>query len=72
MGYGSNFVNDVRGSPGCRAAGASDRWSTPLDGQSGDLRTVEDMQKACSHLWREQIRRKIAGLLLRVREIVGK
>jgi len=65
------FVNDVRSSPGYRVAGASDRCSLSLDVQSTDLRTPADMQKACSHLWREQIRRNIPGLLFRLREMDG-
>ena len=65
------FVNDVRGSPGYRVAGASDHWSASLDGQSAYPRTVWDMQKACSHLWGEQIRMNIADLLLLLREIDG-
>jgi hypothetical protein len=65
------FFNVARVSPGCRVVSASNRWSTSHDGESADLRTPADMQKACSHLWRGRIRRNITGLMLRLREIDG-
>jgi len=67
----AKFANDVRGSPGYRVAGASDRWSTSLDGGSADLRNPGDMEEPCSHVWRKQIHRNMTGLLLRLKEIDG-
>jgi hypothetical protein len=51
VGSGSNFANDVRGSPGYWVAGASDRWSTSLDGQPADLRTAGDTLQPIILVW---------------------